>query len=96
MPSQIGKLKYILLFTLLIVCGGIVGYGLLYQIPQRKCEASGGWFSFRYRSCSTPLYLPTLTGRKPGAPEKMDFHEESGKASRVSATGGASSQAAKK
>ena len=81
MPSNIGKLKYILLFTLLIMCGGIVAYGLLYQIPQRKCEAAGGWFSFKYRQCSTPLYLPNLTGRKAGEPAKMDFHEDAKKAS---------------
>jgi hypothetical protein len=81
MPSQIGKLKYLFVFLLFICCAGIFGYELMYSIPKKKCDASGGWYSFRYRTCAAPIYLPSLTHRKPGDPATLNFHEDAKKAS---------------
>jgi hypothetical protein len=89
MPSHIGKLKYLFLILLIISCTGIIGYGVLYQIPQQKCEKAQGWWSFKYRKCYAPIYLPSITGRKPGEPDKsnvtVDFHEEARTASNAKA-----------
>lgn len=76
MPSQIGKLKYVFVITLAICCSLILGWQFLYQIPQKKCEAAGKWFSMRYRECATPIDLPTLTGRKKGEPATIDYHDK--------------------
>ena len=74
MPSQIGKLKYIFVGLLFIVSASLVTYGLMYGIPKRKCEAAGGWYTFKYHTCRAPIYLPSLTHRKPGDPATLDFH----------------------
>ncbi len=85
MPSHIGKLKYLFLILLIISCTGIISYGVLYQIPRQKCEKSQGWWSDKFRKCYAPVYLPSITGRKPGEPDKsnvmVDFHDEAKKAS---------------
>jgi hypothetical protein len=89
MKSQIGKLKYVFVIVLAVCCALISGWELLYAIPLKKCDAAGGWFSMRYR-CVMPTYLPTLTGRKPGEPSKIDFHDADRKASNAEAAKAAS------
>jgi hypothetical protein len=75
MKSQIGKLKYVFIALLAIGCGLISGWQYLYQIPAKKCDAAGGWFSYRYRQCAQPIALPTLTGRKAGEAPVIDYHD---------------------
>ncbi|MDI7775425.1 hypothetical protein [Asticcacaulis sp. EMRT-3] len=97
MKSQIGKLKYVFIILLGLTSAAITAWTLLYQIPQKKCDAAGGWFSYRYRNCETPIYLPTLTGRKPGAPETsvtIDFHDGDKKASNAQTVNRAAKTAA--
>jgi hypothetical protein len=74
MKSQIGKLKYVFVIVLGVACALISGWELLYQIPAKKCDAAGGWFSYRYRQCAQPLSLPSLTGRKAGS-ATIDYHD---------------------
>jgi len=81
MPSQIGKLKYVFLGLFFVISASLVTYGWMYGIPKRKCEAAGGWYTFKYHTCSAPVYLPSITHRKPGDPATVDFHEDSKKAS---------------
>jgi hypothetical protein len=83
MPSQIGKLKYLFLGLLLIGCAALSAYSLIYAIPARKCDAAGGWFSYRYHQCAAPLYLPSITHRKPGEPASINFHDDAKKASNM-------------
>lgn len=85
MPSQIGKLKYIFVFVLGILSASIVGYGWLYGIPSKKCEAAEGWFSWKDRQCYAPIAISTITGRKTGEPVKVDFHDDARKASNARA-----------
>jgi hypothetical protein len=71
MPSNFNTFKYAFLGTLLFVATILAAYQLLYAIPQKKCEAAGDWWSFRYRQCAQPMRIVDLTGRhKPssGAP----------------------------
>lgn len=63
------KLGFLALF--LLVSAGLLFYGTLYEMPRRKCEAAGGWWTDKYRSCETPVYLPMITGRKAGEPRRV-------------------------
>lgn len=81
MPSQIGKLKYIFVILLAVCSAAIVGYGWLYDIPRKKCESAGAWFSWKDRGCYAPIALSTITGRKNGEAAKIDFHDDARKAS---------------
>ncbi|MFT3996155.1 MAG: hypothetical protein QM667_02020 [Asticcacaulis sp.] len=65
------RAKLIALGVFIIATAGILIYGGLYEMPRRKCEANGGWWSNKYRSCETPIYLPMLTKRKPGESQKI-------------------------
>ncbi|MGZ3298324.1 MAG: hypothetical protein ACXU8O_04880 [Asticcacaulis sp.] len=88
MPSNFKLFKYVFLGVLLFLVTVISGYEMLYGIPKKKCDEAGNWWSWKYRSCAVPVYLPTITGRKPGEAAKgssasvtIDFHEEAKKAS---------------
>jgi hypothetical protein len=63
MPSNFNTFKYAFLGTVLFAVTLITAYQFLYGIPQKKCEAAGDWWSFRYRQCAHPLRLEDLTGR---------------------------------
>ncbi len=63
MPSNFKTFKYAFLGTLLFVVTLITAYQFLYGIPQKKCEAAGNWWSFRYRECAHPIALEDITGR---------------------------------
>jgi len=63
MPSNFNTFKYALLGTLLFAVTVITAYQLLYAVPQKKCEAAGNWWSFRYRECAHPVPIVDLTGR---------------------------------
>lgn len=79
MKSRIGTLKYYFVGVLGVACLAITAFELLYGIPFRKCEAAKLWWSWKYRECAAPLYLPTLTGRPVTADGKksvsVDWHE---------------------
>jgi len=63
MPSNFNTFKYALLGTLLFAVTVITAYQLLYAVPQKKCEAAGDWWSFRYRECARPIPIVDITGR---------------------------------
>lgn len=65
------RVKLIALGVFIVASAGILIYGGLYEMPRRKCEANGGWWSNKYRACETPIFLPMLTGRKAGEPRKI-------------------------
>ena len=78
MKSNIGQLKYYFVGAIAVVSIAITAYEWLYDIPMKKCEQSGSWWSWKYRECTAPIYLPTLTGRpaKPGEKKTatIDWH----------------------
>jgi len=98
MPSQIGKLKYIFIIVLSLCSAAIVGYGWLYDIPRKKCDAAEGWFSWKDRQCYAPIALSTITGRpngnKDGEPATVDYHDDALKASNARAINSAINSAA--
>ncbi len=63
MPSNFNKFKYAFLGTLLGLAMVIAAYQLLYAVPQKKCDAAGAWWSFRYRHCFIPTPIVDITGR---------------------------------
>ncbi len=76
MPSNIRYLKYVFLGLFTVCCIAIVSFDLLYGMPRKKCLEAQGWWSWKYRTCATPVYLPTLTGRKEGQPATIDWHTD--------------------
>ncbi|MGA9659305.1 MAG: hypothetical protein WBQ60_09435 [Asticcacaulis sp.] len=93
MPSQIGKLKYIFVILLGIISASVVGYSWFYSIPLKKCEGAGNWYVWQERKCYARIYLPTITGRQPGEPAKMDFHDDAKTASNARAVKAAAAPA---
>jgi hypothetical protein len=73
------RVKLIALGVFILASIGILVYGALYEMPRRKCEANGGWWSDKYRACKTPVYLPLLTKRKAGEPQKILWPTEDAK-----------------
>jgi hypothetical protein len=67
MPSRFNSFKYAFLGTVLAVVTLLAAYQLFYAIPQKKCEAAGDWWSFRYRECAHPMRIVDLPGMKPKA-----------------------------
>ncbi len=65
MPSNFNTFKYAFLGTVLFVVTVIFAYQFLYAIPQKKCEAAGSWWSFRYRECARPMKIVDFPGMKP-------------------------------
>ena len=63
MPSNFNKFKYAFLGTVLLIVTALAAYQFLYAVPQKKCEAAGDWWSFRYRECAHPVPIVDLTGR---------------------------------
>ena len=94
MPSQIGKLKYIFIILLGLCSASIVGYSWLYSIPNKKCEAAAGWFSWNDRKCYAPIAISNITQRKNGEPATIDYHDDALKASNARAANGAAGDAA--
>lgn len=70
------RVKLIALAVFIVSSAGVLLYGHYYEMPRRKCEAEGLWWSNRYRTCAAPVYLPVLTGRKPGEPQKVIWPAE--------------------
>ena len=60
------QVAYFALF--LIVCAGVLAYEALYIWPMERCEADGGWWAGKYRTCATPVPIWRFTGRLPAAP----------------------------
>ena len=65
MPSHFNTFKYAFLGTALLIATVLAAYQLLYAIPQKKCEAAGSWWSFRYRECAHPIPIVDITGKRP-------------------------------
>ncbi len=63
MPSNFNTFKYAFLGTVLLLATALAAYQFLYAVPQKKCEAAGDWWSFRYRECAHPMRLVDITGR---------------------------------
>ncbi len=63
MPSNFAKFKYAFLGTVLLIVTVLAAYQFLYAVPQKKCEAAGDWWSFRYRECAHPIPIVDITGR---------------------------------
>ena len=68
MPSNFNTFKYAFLGTVLAIATALAAYQFLYAVPQRKCEAAGDWWSFRYRECAHPMRIVDITGRHKAAP----------------------------
>lgn len=52
---------------LFLLAGAAVwAYQLIWGWPGERCEARGGWWDPAERICGQPIYIPDLTGRRPG------------------------------
>ena len=85
MKSKIPLLKYVFLGLLLVGCTGITAFDLMYTKPKQRCAAAQGWWSPKDWKCYAPIYLPSLTGRKPGEPATLDWHDKTSTLSPVPA-----------
>lgn len=70
------RLKLIALGVLAVASAGMVTYHLTITAPKQKCAEAGAWWSDKDRKCFAPVYLPSLTGRKPGESATIDWHED--------------------
>lgn len=90
MPSNFNKFKYAFLGTVLLIATVLAAYQFLYAVPQKKCDAAGGWWSFRYRECAHPIPIYDITGHhhpRPTAATAASASASPASASSASATG---------
>lgn len=66
MRLTLNRLKYIFLGLFALACAGLWAHQIFWVIPEKRCEAAGGWWDGRERVCGQPLYIPDITGRRPG------------------------------
>jgi hypothetical protein len=67
------RLKLIALGVFAVASAGMIAYEFLYAIPAAKCEKDGGWWLMEKRGCYSPIYLPAVTGRKPGEARQITW-----------------------
>jgi hypothetical protein len=65
--APISRARLILLVLFVVGVIVITYVQLAYAIPKRDCEASGRWWSMRYRECATPIRLGGPAGPPPPA-----------------------------
>ena len=70
---KILRVKLIALGIFALISAGLTAYEFLYVQPALKCEKDGGWWSNEHRGCFAPIYLPTVTGRKPGESRQIQW-----------------------
>ena len=66
MNTTLNRLKWIFLGLFAIGCAGVWIYHLFWVWPGDRCEASGRWWDGDTRTCAQPIYIPDITGRRPG------------------------------
>jgi hypothetical protein len=66
MNNTITRLKWIFLGVFAIGVVAVWGYQIFYVWPAKKCEGEQRWWDAATRTCATPLYIPSLTGRPEG------------------------------
>ncbi|GGZ34661.1 hypothetical protein [Asticcacaulis endophyticus] len=74
--SLIMRVKIAALIVFVFATGGVWVYTALYEMPRKKCEAAGAWWSNQYRICRAPVYLPTITGRAAGEGREIHWPTE--------------------
>lgn len=66
MTSTLNRLKWIFLGLFAIGCAAVWIYHLFWVWPRERCEASHRWWDGSTRICAQPIYIPDITGRRPG------------------------------
>lgn len=70
MNPTIDRLKIVFLVLFAIGTLAIWGYQIFYVWPAQKCDDRAGWWDFKGRTCATPIYIPSITGRPEGMSRK--------------------------
>jgi hypothetical protein len=52
-----------------VCCVAVAVYEVLWVMPAKRCLENNGWWDPATRLCGTPIYIPDLTHRAPGAPK---------------------------
>ena len=68
MRSRIGVLKWVFLGMFAVISTGITLSQWLYVIPYKKCEATKGWWSYKYWRCYQPVMIENMPGMKKAKP----------------------------
>ena len=66
MNNTITRLKWIFLGIFVVGVIAVWGYQIFYVWPAKRCEGEQRWWDASTRTCATPLYIPSLTGRPEG------------------------------
>lgn len=70
MNPVIDRLKIVFLVLFAIGTVAIWGYQIFYVWPAQKCDDRAGWWDVKGRTCATPIYVPSITGRPKGMSRK--------------------------
>ena len=66
MNVTINRLKIIFLGLFVVACAGVWVHQIFWAIPHKRCDQAGAWWDGRTRTCAQPIYIPDITGRRPG------------------------------
>lgn len=57
-------LLFLAIFGVLMI--GVMVFHVYWKEPGERCEEQGGWYDIETRVCATPIFIPDITGRRPG------------------------------
>lgn len=66
MRLTLNRVKLIFVGLFALACIGIWIHQVYWVWPRERCEARGGWWDDAERICGQPIYIPDITGRRPG------------------------------
>jgi hypothetical protein len=64
MMKAFSTVRLVMLGIFAVVVIAIWSYQFLYAIPKERCDKAGLWWAAKWRSCTSPVDITTLTGRR--------------------------------
>lgn len=66
MDRSMKRISLLFFVVFAIAVAGVFAFDRYWVAPGDRCEAEGGWWDMGERICATPIYIPDVTGRRPG------------------------------
>lgn len=66
MDRSMKRISLLFFVVFAIAVAGVFAFDRYWVAPGDRCEAEGGWWDMGARICATPIYIPDVTGRRPG------------------------------
>lgn len=66
MDRSMKRISLLFFAVFAVLVAAVFAFDRYWVAPGDRCEAEGGWWDMGERICATPIYIPDVTGRRPG------------------------------